>query len=446
VGLVTGVCLSAKGHNVTCLDIDPTIVKKLNQGKPHIYEKGLQELLSYVISTGLFKAILAGPEALEGSDITIIAVGTPSVDGSIDLSSVGSAGRLFARYLKESQKYSSVVLKSTAVPGATDTYLKNIIEQESGMTLGEFGLGMNPEFLREGEAIEDFMEPDRIVIGYEDNGTKSLLEELYSPWNCNKLFVNTRTAEMIKYANNCLLATQISAVNELANIAAAIGGVDIQDVMEGIHLDKRWSPILKDGQRVYPGILTYLRPGCGFGGSCFPKDVEALLSQARLMSVPARILEAVLETNKQQPLEIIRLLESGLGTLKGKRVTVLGLAFKPGTDDIRESPALTVIPSLLDCGAEVSAADPIAFRNAEKHFSSSDISIHADWRRAVKGADAVVVLTSWQDFIEIEPDVLMNLMEGDLIVDARAILNRDKFRDFRLIRIGCTPRRDHKNP
>jgi UDPglucose 6-dehydrogenase/GDP-mannose 6-dehydrogenase len=295
VGLVTGVCLSAKGHKVTCLDINPGIVKRLNQGEPHLYEKGLRELLSSVISNGLFRAALAEPQALEGSSITIIAVGTPSVNGSIDLSSVGNAGLLFARYLKGTRRYSSVVLKSTVIPGTTDTYLRTIIEHESGMVLGEFGLGMNPEFLREGEAIEDFMEPDRIVIGYEDNTTKSLLEELYSPWGCTKLFVNTRTAEMIKYANNCLLATQISAVNELANIASAVSGVDIFEVMQGIHLDKRWSPILEDGQRVQPEILTYLRPGCGFGGSCFPKDVEALLSQARSLNAPALILEAVLE-------------------------------------------------------------------------------------------------------------------------------------------------------
>lgn len=440
MGLVTGVCLSTKGHHVTCLDIDPSVVDKLNRGEPHIHEKGLHGMLAHVTGRRIFTAARAEPEALEGKDITIIAVGTPSVNGSIDLSSVGHAGRMFAGHIASSGQYSSVVLKSTVVPGTTDSYLRGIIEQESGRKLGEFGLGMNPEFLREGEAIDDFMRPDRIVIGYEDNRTRSLLEELYAPWDCPKLFVNTRTAEMIKYANNCLLATQISAVNELANIAAVLGGIDIHEVMKGVHLDRRWSPLLGDGQRICPGILTYLLPGCGFGGSCFPKDVQALLGQAGSLGVSGRILEAVLETNRHQPLEVTRLLEIGLGNLHGKRVAILGLAFKPGTDDMRESPSIPIIHSLLAAGATVAAADPVAFENATRMFDAPGLSIHSMWQEAVAGAAAVALITAWPQYAAIDPDDLKSLMGGDLIIDARAILDMERFSGFRVCKIGFTPK------
>jgi UDPglucose 6-dehydrogenase/GDP-mannose 6-dehydrogenase len=280
VGLVSGICLAAKGHSVTCVDLNQAIVDRLNGGTPHIHERGLPELLSEVRRQGLFAATCDLDAALDGADLVLIAVGTPSKDGVIDLGQIVAAARSIGAYLRRRDRFLSVVVKSTVVPGTTDTIVRAAIEEASGKAFPAFGLGMNPEFLREGEAIEDFMEPDRIVLGHEDPETLARLEELYAPWQADKLRVNTRTAELIKYANNALLATQISAINEIANLATAIGGIDVMDVVRGVHLDKRWNPITQDGGRVAPPILTYLVPGCGFGGSCFPKDLQALRSLA----------------------------------------------------------------------------------------------------------------------------------------------------------------------
>jgi UDPglucose 6-dehydrogenase len=225
VGLVSGVCLAAKGHDVTCVDLNPEIVERLNRAEPTIHERGLPELLAEVHGAGNFRATTTLSEALEGAESVILAVGTPSENGVIDLKYIRAAAAEIGSVLRDRDDYLSVIVKSTVVPGTTDTVVREEIETASGKTLGQgFGLGMNPEFLREGEAIEDFMEPDRIVFGHEDDTTLQHLRELYAPWDVDKLEVNTRTAEMIKYANNCLLATQISAVNEIANLAAAVGG------------------------------------------------------------------------------------------------------------------------------------------------------------------------------------------------------------------------------
>src|ERR1035441_9753931 len=286
VGLVSGVCLAAKGHEVVCLDLRAEVVEKLNRAQPHIHEPGLPELLRRVISETRFRATLSRDDALRDASLILIAVGTPSAEGRIDLQHIATAAQQIGACLKSSGRFVAVVVKSTVVPGTTDGPVRKILEESSGKKLGQFGLGMNPEFLREGNAVADFMNPDRIVLGHEDAETRRLLGELYRPWSCEKLEVNTRTAEMIKYANNCLLATQISAVNELANLCSKIGNVDVLQVMAGVHLDKRWNPLDPAGRRVNPAILSYLLPGCGFGGSCFPKDVQALRTLGREHGLP----------------------------------------------------------------------------------------------------------------------------------------------------------------
>ena len=276
VGLITGLSLSKIGNQVRCVDLNQGIIKNLNLGIPHFFEEGLQELLRSEIDSGRFKASSKLEHLDLEFELIIIAVGTPSdSEGNIDLNYIKSASKDVGRFIKKSKNFISIVIKSTVLPSTTDTLVREIIENESSKVLGEFGLGMNPEFLREGSAIEDFMNPDRIVIGTEDEETKSKLKKLYSSWNCDKIFVNSRTAELIKYTNNCFLALQISASNEIANLAYDIGGIDVADVLKGVHLDKRWNPI-KNGERSHPGILNYLKAGCGFGGSCFPKDVKAL--------------------------------------------------------------------------------------------------------------------------------------------------------------------------
>jgi UDPglucose 6-dehydrogenase len=421
VGLVSGVCLAAKGHAVTCVDLNREIVDRLNGGKPHIFEKGLPELLSDVRSKCLFKATADLESALEGCDLVIVAVGTPSKDGVIDLRQVVEAARAIGSHIGKHDRFISVVVKSTVVPGTTDTVVRGAIEEASGKTFPAFGLGMNPEFLREGEAIEDFMAPDRIVLGHEDPETLTRLEELYAPWEVDKVRVNTRTAELIKYANNALLATQISAVNEIANLAAAIGGIDVMDVMRGVHLDKRWSPIAPDGGRVSPQILTYLVPGCGFGGSCFPKDVLALRSLGRQHGLPMQLANAVLDVNDAQPGQVLDILERDLKSVAGRKVLVLGLAFKPETDDVRESASLKIVEQLVAGGARVTAHDPIAidnFRHALGH-TAKDVAFVEDWKGEVPKSAAIVVATKWRDYQALAD---MDL-GGKILLDARRMFS-----------------------
>ena len=330
VGLVTGVCLATKGHDVTCVDHDPAIVVSLNEGRPHIFEEGLPELLTLARATGRFTATADLESGLDGAKIAMIAVGTPFVNGVVDLSYVRGAARDIGAYIGKTDRHICVVMKSTVLPCTTDTVVREEIEVASGKRFPAFGLGMNPEFLREGNAIVDFMGPDRIVLGYEDSATLDCLEALYAPWAVDKIRMRTRSAELLKYSNNALLACQISAINEIANLAAAIGGIDIMDVVKGLHLDKRWNPILPNGKRAEPEILTYLIPGCGFGGSCFPKDVQALRAQGEQLGLPMRLLNAVLEINDAQPEQVVAILHEELHGLGGRNILVLGLAFKPG--------------------------------------------------------------------------------------------------------------------
>lgn len=421
VGLVSGVCLAAKGHSVTCVDRDQEIVDRLNNGEPHIYEKGLPELLSDVRGKGLIEATNDLESALDRSDLAIIAVGTPSKDGVIDLSLVIEVARNIGRYLRKRDRHISVIVKSTVVPGTTDTIVRAAIEEASGKAFPSFGLGMNPEFLREGEAIEDSMEPDRIVLGHEDPETLARLEELYAPWKVDKVRVNTRTAELIKYANNALLATQISAINEIANLATAIGGIDVMDVVRGVHLDKRWNPIVPDGGRISPPILTYLVPGCGFGGSCFPKDLQALRSLGERHGLPMKLANAVLEVNESQPGQVLDILERDLKSVAGQRILVLGLAFKPDTDDVRESASLKIIEKLMAGGARVTAHDPIAIDNFRRALgrAAEKVALVDDWKSEVPESAAVIVATKWKEY-----EALADMdLSGKILLDARRMFS-----------------------
>lgn len=433
VGLVSGVCLAAKGHEVICVDIDPSIVARLNRGEATIHERGLPALLGEVLASGRFRASLDMEAALAEAAIALVAVGTPSRDGAIDLTYVRNAVRRIGAWIKGSERHLSVVMKSTVVPGTTDTAMREELERASGKTLGQFGLGMNPEFLREGEAIVDFLEPDRIVLGSEDAVTLARLRELYAPWAVEKIEINTRTAELIKYANNALLATQISAVNELANLAAAIGGIDIMDVMAGVHLDKRWNPLVQ-GARANPAILTYLVPGCGFGGSCFPKDVQALRAQGAAAGTPMHLLDAVLRINEAQPDQVVDILERSSGPLAGRQVLLLGLAFKPETDDVRESASIRIAAGLLERGCTLVAHDPVAGLNFAQAIGplADDIAFADDWQAAVGQAEIVIVATRWRDYLQLgELD-----LSGKTVFDARRMFDADRLSCGRYLSIG----------
>lgn len=425
VGLVSGVCFAEKGHHVVCVDNDSTKVDQINKSLSPIYEKGLDDLLSSNIGKGLI-ATTNLHDAVIDSDISLLAVGTPFDGNEIDLKYVRQVAKEIGQALKDSARYHVVIVKSTVVPGTTDDVILPLLEKYSGKKAGvDFGVGMNPEFLREGVAIDDFMRPDRIVLGGVDEKTHKKMYELYAPFDgADILKTNNKTAEMIKYASNSLLATLISFSNEIGNLCAKFGDVDALDVMNGVSLDKRISPILEDGNRVVPIMTSYLEAGCGFGGSCFPKDVKALIKHGERYGQSMSLLKSVIDINKSQPYEIINRLVKHYPNINGIKVAVLGLAFKPDTDDMRESPAITIINELADKGVNIKAYDPIAQKEAKKVFKNIDIDYCGSVKSTIEGVDAVLLLTSWSEFSNL-PDMIQSIGSDILLIDGRRMLSKD---------------------
>ncbi len=425
VGLVSGVCLSEKGHEVICVDNDAGKVDQINNSKSPIYEKGLDQLLENNIGNRL-KATTDLQQAVLDSDLSLLAVGTPFNGSEIDLTYVRQVAMDIGAALKEKDGYHVVIVKSTVVPGTTDTEVLPLLEEYSGKKAGEgFGVGMNPEFLREGEAIDDFMSPDRIVLGGLDAQTHSVMEQLYSPFvGVDILKTNNKTAEMIKYTSNSLLATLISFSNEIGNLSAALGNIDALEVMRGVHLDKRLSPLLEDGSRVVPAITGYIEAGCGFGGSCFPKDVKALISHGEAAGQSMQLLNSVIAINRDQPQQVLDRLSKHFPNQDGLNVAVLGLAFKPGTDDMRESPAIPVVNQLTENNANIRAYDPIAQEEAEKVFAQASITYCDSVAETLEGVDAVLLLTRWDEFKNL-PEELSKLEKQPLLVDGRRMIAKD---------------------
>lgn len=420
VGLVTGACLAEKGHRVVCVDVDVARVDALNRAEAPIFEAGLPELLAKHVGRNL-SATTDLALAVRESEMTLIAVGTPFDGREIDLSYVLGAARQIGEALRTKSDWHLVVVKSTVVPGTTDGRVLPELERASGKRAGrDFGVGMNPEFLSEGEAVQDFLFPDRIVLGGIDERSTDVLGEVYAPFapEIPRLRTNPRTAEMIKYASNALLATLISFTNELANLGAALGGIDTVDVMRGVHLSQYMRGRNAEG---LPPITSFLKAGCGFGGSCFPKDVKALVAHGESKGQPMPILASVLAINEAQPRRTVELLKRHWSDLAGIRTTVLGLAFKPGTNDVRESPAFPVIQSLLDQKADVTAFDPIARREAEAAFPArAGLRYAVSLDEALARAEAVIVVTPWQDF----EGVPGRLGENVVFVDARRTFDK----------------------
>jgi UDPglucose 6-dehydrogenase/GDP-mannose 6-dehydrogenase len=283
---------------------------------------------------------------------------------------------------------------------------------------------MNPEFLRQGEAVEDFMHPDRIVLGGLDGRSINAMDALYQYFpGVDVVRTTNKTAEMIKYAANSLLATLISFSNEIGNLCSALGGIDSVDVMKGVYLDKRFSPIQPGGSRVMPDFLRYLEAGCGFGGSCFPKDVKALISHGKAASLPMHVLDAVIRVNDDQPQEVLRLLGKHFSSMNGLRIAILGLAFKPGTADMRESPAIPIVRALRSQGAHVKAFDPVARYEAKRCFNGDGVIYSDSLEQAVREVDAVVLLTRWAQFDAV-PDLLLGLEAPPVVIDGRRMLDK----------------------
>ena len=424
VGLVSGVCLAEKGHDVICVDIDKDKVDQINAGIAPIHEDGLNDLLERNIGDRL-TVTMDLADAVAKTSLTMITVGTPFDGTAIDVGYIEAASKEIGAALKNKSDAHTVVVKSTVVPGTTDEVVAPILERESGKKVGQgVGLSMNPEFLREGVAIQDFMEPDRIVYGGSDERTLAAMDELYAVFdNVDKVRTSNKTAEMIKYTANSLLATMISFSNEIANLCSRLGDIDVKKVMHGVHLDRRLSPIMENGDRVVPSITTFLEAGCGFGGSCFPKDVKALISHGEAAGQSMDLLRSVIRINHAQPFRIIELLHKSFDSLNDRRVAILGLAFKPGTDDMRESPAIPIIRALHEEGADIVAYDPIATGEARKVLADVPLGYVESLREAVEGAEAVVLVTAWDEFRGL-PELINAMEQPPVLIDGRRIIDK----------------------
>jgi len=395
VGIVTGIGFAELKNSIIFVDIDKDKIDTINSGKPPIYERGLEELMKR--NKERYHATEDYREILK-TELTFMCISTPSnADGSINLDFVKSASQSIGEVLKEKDDFHTVVVKSTVIPGTTEEVIKPLIENASNRKASkDFGIAMNPEFLREGSAVEDFFNPDRIVIGVEDEKSKEILLELYSKFKCENMITDIKSAEMIKYASNSFLATKISFANEIGNICKRLG-IDAYEVFKGVGLDHRINP-------------SFFRAGIGFGGSCFPKDVKALVAKAEELDEHPEILKAVLKVNEKQPLKLIELLKKHIPDLKDKKIGILGLAFKPDTDDIRETRAEPIIKTLLDEGADVIAYDPKAMSTFSKIFPQ----IKYATPEKVLESDAILIVTEWNEFETLD-------YSGKIVIDGRRI-------------------------
>ena len=409
VGLVSGACFADFGHRVCCVDKDSAKIDGLNAGVMPIWEPGLEAIVKANAERGRLTFTTSVSEGVKDAEAVFIAVGTPARrgDGHADLSFVFEAVRELAKVMKPG----TVVVTKSTVPVGTGDRIEQILREEG---LADAFVASNPEFLREGAAIADFKHPDRIVVGAEDERTRDVLKEIYRPLFLNRapiLFTGRRTAELTKYAANAFLAVKISFINEIANLCEAVDA-DVQDVARGIGLDNRIGP-------------KFLHAGPGYGGSCFPKDTLALLQTADAAGVDQRIVRTTVEVNDERKSAMAeRVIRMMGGDVSGKRVGVLGLAFKPNTDDMREAPSIPLIKTLLERGAEVSAFDPVAHHQAEQVLSG--IHFAEDAYAAAADADALVIVTEWDEFRAFDLDKIAAALKGKILVDLRNVYDREE--------------------
>ncbi len=426
VGLVSGACFAEMGLDITCVDTDQKKIEALLAGKIPIYEPGLDKLVQHNIDAGRLHFTTDLTSCLDQVEVVFSAVGTPpDEDGSADLRYVLEVARTFGRNIK---KYTVLVTKST-VPVGTARKVKAAIEEELAKRGVEipFDVASNPEFLKEGAAIKDFMSPDRVVVGVESERAKALMAKIYRPFmmtNFRVLFMDIPSAEMTKYAANAMLATRISFMNEIANLCDRVGA-DVEMVRSGIGSDARIGS-------------KFLYSGCGYGGSCFPKDVKALAHTAREYDYTMQVIEAVDRVNELQKSVVFEKLQQYLGDLRGKRIAIWGLSFKPETDDMREAPALVIINKLLDAGAEVCAYDPVAIPETQRRLEGRPVHYAKDMCEAVTGADALALITEWKEFRLPDWTRLKSHMRGNLLVDGRNIFDKEEAiaSGFRYVGIG----------
>jgi UDPglucose 6-dehydrogenase len=401
VGLVTAACFADLGNRVVGIEIVPEKVARLNQGGSTIYEPGLEEMLQRNLKAGRISFTTDYAEGLAGAEFIFIAVGTPEApDGSADMSQVESAARSIGEYASGD----IIVVNKSTVPIGTGDLVSRIIGERIKPGI-RFSVVSNPEFLREGAALADFMQPDRVVLGAADREAADRVASLYEPLDAPTIITDLRTAEMIKYASNAILATRISFMNEVAHICERLGA-DVKQVALGMGLDKRIGP-------------RFLDAGIGYGGSCFPKDVKALAHMAESAHCHPQMLHAVIEINHDARRLFVEKIEALVGDLRGKRIGVWGLAFKPNTDDMREAPSIDIIQALQKAGAQVQAYDPVAMDVARRIFE--DVMFCSNAYEAASGVDAVLLLTEWNEFKQLDMDRVRDNMTRPLLIDGRNV-------------------------
>lgn len=400
VGLVTGTCFADLGNEVTCLDIDPERINKLSAGVMPIYEPGLEQLVKQNVAAGRLSFTTDYHKALEGAEFAFIAVGTPSGnDGEADLNYVKSAAEAIADIVEES----ILVINKSTVPVGTGDWVAEVIRNRRNGKPLNFSVVSNPEFLREGSAISDFMNPDRVVLGSEDKKSADQVAQLYQPLRCTIMITDLRTAEMIKYASNAFLATRISFINEIANICEEMGA-DVREVALGMGYDRRIGH-------------AFLDAGLGWGGSCFPKDVKALEHMAVLHGTHPQLLQAVMEINRNQRRRAVMKIRKALKGLNEKNIGILGISFKPNTDDIRDAAAIEMIHLLENEGAHVRAYDPQAMENAAKVLKK--VVLCENPYQVAENADALILATEWNEFKQLDFHRVKTLMAHPIILDGR---------------------------
>ncbi|SVA61745.1 uncharacterized protein METZ01_LOCUS114599 [marine metagenome] len=426
VGLVSGAGISDFGHQVTCVDILKEKISYLNQGKIPFYEPELKDLIKRNVQSGRLSFSNEIGRMIKNSEIIFIAVGTPEAeDGSADLTAIYSVADTIANNLNG---YKVICMKST-VPIGTGQKIAELIRFKTDQT---FDYCSNPEFLREGSAVRDFLRPDRVVLGTSSNKAIEMMKDIYRPLYINEtpmLYTTIESAEMIKYASNSFLALKISYINEIANLCEAVNA-DVHTIARAMGIDGRISP-------------KFLHAGPGFGGSCFPKDIKALVSLAKMKNIPMRTIEGAIKANEFQKKRMIDKFRFLLGgNFIGKHIAILGLTFKPETDDVRESPAITMTEAILKEGGKVSAYDPEGSSNFSKLFP--DITYEKSWEKAVSKSDGMVILTEWNEFRGLEADKIKKLMNAPVVLDTRNILNMHEFQNAGIIfdNVGRLP---HKN-
>lgn len=405
VGLSTGVCLAEIGHTVTCIDVDEGKIEKLTQGKSPIYEPDMEDLLQKNIARSRLNFTSAHKTGFAEAEVIIIAVGTPeNPDGSVNLAYLEQAARDLAAHLKQD---AIIVIKST-VPVGTNEHIQTIIEEHLPQDIA-ISMISNPEFLREGSAIKDTLQADRILIGSRDEKAAEKIKEMYQPLKAPLLLTSIRTAEMIKYAANAFLATKISFINQIANVCETIGA-DVEDVALGMGMDQRIGN-------------AFLNAGIGYGGSCFPKDVKGLIHTAAENGINLTMLQETMAINEKQQVDFVKKVKQRLDGLNGKKIAMLGLAFKPETDDIREAPALKIAAQLSASGAIITAFDPVAIANARQILGNS-IKYGNSIIETVQNADAVLIITEWKEFITMDWQMILSTMKQPIIFDGRNCLDK----------------------